>query len=182
MVPVRLAKLWGACFGFDTEVERGPMGRVLVPGRFRSFVSRNKLHVLDFYAAYPNATVSDVQQAIGMEDLLAIATEHPTDEDWALSRIDEIGPMSLGPVSAPLTLRERAEALYRPWRRAVLGRYGVNPLTVVTPIADGDLRELCDFCAQDTLLAGLVGTDIIRADIGDSAIHAGPGSVRSRLS
>jgi hypothetical protein len=159
IVPMRLAKLWGACFGFDTEVERGPPGHFLVPGRFSSYVAKNKLQVLDFYAAYRDASVTDVRQAIGIEDLIASAANDATGEDSALSRIDEVGQMSLGPLSAPLTLRERVDALYSPWRRAVRGRYGVNPLTVVTPIADADLDDLSDSCAQGTLLAGLEGTD-----------------------
>jgi hypothetical protein len=159
ILPVRLEKLWGACFGFDTEVERGPRGHVLVPGRFRSFVAKNKLHVLDFYAAYPEASVTDVRQAIAIEDLMASAANDLIGEDSELSRVDEVGSMSLGPVPASQTLRERVEALYSPWRRAVLGRYEVNPLTVVTPIADDDLRVLSESCAHDGLLAPLAETD-----------------------
>src|ERR1700733_12000285 len=144
IVPLRLAKLWGACFGFEREVERAAAGRIVAPGRFQSFVRENQLQVLDFYAAYPNATAIDVRQAIDIDDLMAAASDHPDGEESELRRVEAGGSMSLGPVSGPLTLRERVEAIYEPWKRAVLGRYGVNPLTVVTPISDTDASGLRD--------------------------------------
>ncbi len=159
IVPLRLAKLWGACFGFETGVERGSAGRVVAPGRFQSFVRENQLRVLDFYAAYPDATTIDVRQAISINELMAEASARPDGDDLELKRIEEVAPMSLGPVSAALTLRERVQALYGPWRRALLGRYGVNPLTVATPMSDRRVGELMDVCKTGTLLAGLAGTD-----------------------
>jgi hypothetical protein len=67
--------------------------------------------------------------------------------------------MALTPAPAPATLRERFDAIYDPWRRALTGDYGVNPLTIATPL-DGDrAAALAAACRHERPLAGLAGTE-----------------------
>jgi len=157
VLPARIAKLWGACFGFEIYAQRGH-GANLAPSGFLAFVERNRLEVVDFYAAYPSATAIDVRQAIRLKHLVAEALDE-SGEDSAIRRIAQAGPIALGPVSAPLTLRERLQELYNPWKSAMVGRYGVNPLTVVTPLAHADERALRRLCKQASPLRGLADTE-----------------------
>lgn len=160
IVPVRLAKLWGACVGFEAQAEGGggPMSDNLVPFGFRRFVATNELEVLDFFAAYPQATVVDVRQAIAMHDLVAHAGRSSDGEDAALERAAQVGPMALGPTSAPLSARERIGALYRLWQRSLRGHYGVNPITLVTPFSTEHAAALRELCQHRSVLTGLSGT------------------------
>lgn len=160
VVPARIARIWGACFGFDANVERGASaeGRLLAPTGFVEYVNRNRLKVIAFYAAYPKATAIDVRQAIGLRDVIDRAADNPGGEDYALQRIEDAGPMALGPLPGPLTIRERVHGVYSPWKRAVLGRYGVNPLTVITPLAKGTEAILRERCNDESLLGGLAET------------------------
>jgi hypothetical protein len=160
ILPARLAKLWGTCVGFESAAERGAHAApTIAPFGFQSFVSRNKLDVIDFYAAYPHATAIDVSQAIGMIDRIDCDSRSEDGEDAALGRVTRIGPMALGPVPSPPTLFDRIGAVYGPWKRAVTGRYGVNPLTVVTPIPAAALDRLKTLCAKRSLLQGLCRTE-----------------------
>ena len=159
IVPLRLAKLWGSCFGFEATVERGAGARVLNPVGFREFVERNELSVIDYYAAYPHSTTMEVRQAIGMKAQVAEAARHRDGEDAVLRRMGQIGLMALGPSAGSQTLRARFSSVYDPWRRAVSGRYGVNPLTVATPISVDDVSALRNDCEQSSLLSGLADTE-----------------------
>jgi hypothetical protein len=161
IVPARLVRLWGACVGFESLAERrrDAIAPAIAPFGFQSFVKRNQLEVIDFYAAYPDATAIDVNQAIGMIDRIANASRRADGEDSALRRMTHVGPMALGPVPSPLTLSERACALYEPWKRALRGRYGVNPLTVVTPIPARAVDNLRRLCEDRSLLRGLDQTE-----------------------
>src|SRR6059058_3461726 len=60
VLPTRLGKMWDACFGFETMTRSASSdaGSALAAGGFRAFVERNQLPVLDFYAAYPEATAT----------------------------------------------------------------------------------------------------------------------------
>ena len=160
IVPARLAELWRACVGFEAQAQgRGAsMSDTLVPFGFRRFVAGNELRVLDFFAALPATTVVEVRQAIGMHDLVAGAARSSDGEDAALRRAVQVGPMAFGPTSAPLTTRERISEVYAPWRRGLLGRYGVNPLTVVAPFPTERVSELRGLCNSQSLLTGLSST------------------------
>jgi hypothetical protein len=138
VLPARLAKMWGACVGFEANVERvrGARGRIVAPYAFRDFVKLNSLDLLAHYDAY-EYPASTVRQAIGMEDRIAAAGDDYAGREALLDRIPEVGSMALGPAPGPLTTKERVRAVCKPWVRAVRGRYGVNPLTVVLPLKPG---------------------------------------------
>jgi hypothetical protein len=160
ILPARLAKLWGACYGFEDAAEREQAGAVtLVPSSFRAFISRNELDIIDHYAAYPKATTIDVRQAIDMHAKVDDASRDRPTEKVALQRVADAGPMALGPFAPQLTVRERVQAVRDPWGRAVRGRYGVNPLTIVTPLAPGRERTLRELCDQRSLLDDLEQTE-----------------------
>jgi hypothetical protein len=159
VVPARLQKLWGTCFGFDTTTRPslGGEGSMLAAGGFRAFVERNQLEVLDFYAAYPDCTATDVLQAIALHELasdtLRAAGEEPL--EW----VGEIASTALGPVPPRLTAKQRLRVVLDPWRNALRGRYGVNPLSIVTPLAEGQDKMLRDRRKESRLLEGLAGTE-----------------------
>jgi hypothetical protein len=142
VLPARIAKVWGACVGFEERVERthAARGRIIAPHAFRVFVRENSLDVIDYYAAYPEP-VSAVRQAIGMQTRIADAEDDQSGGDPVAERIVKIAPMALGPTPGPATFGERFRSVSRPWLDAVLGRYGVNPFTVVTPLARSDAVE-----------------------------------------
>ena len=157
VVPARLAKLWGACFGFATKTGASARddGSGLAPFGFRTFVEQKpSSEILDFYAAYPDSTAIDVRQAIAMHELLADATRSPNTE-W----LTETATVALGPVSPSLTVRQHLQAIYDPWRSAVRGHYGVNPISIVTPLSESQESRLRDACRNATPLAGLSRTE-----------------------
>ena len=178
IVPARLAKLWGACVGFETNVQHAPgaKGRILAPFAFREFVTRNQLEILDFYAAYPESTATDVRQAILMDYLIARAFGERDGTDAALRRMKAVAPMALGPDTARLTPAERLQALGDPWKRALRGRYGVTPLTVAAPVtpeaikalrcASPQTSRLKPLCSTDTHFARLSTIPVRMADMG----------------
>ena len=144
VLPLRLAALFGTCFGFKENVEDAPgaAGRVLAPWAFRKFVERNKLEVLDFYAAYPHASVLTVRRAF--------AVAH------SQGRADA---MALGPPTGALGIKE---AIFDPWIRAISGRYGVNPLAVAAPLCDGACDSLRELRREGPLLGEVPGAHFAR--------------------
>jgi hypothetical protein len=158
IVPARLAKLWGACFGFETATGASPRGpsSMLAVG-FRLFVERNQLDVVARYAAYPNSTATDVRQAIALHELAADFTR-ATGEDSA-PHIGDIATTALGPAPPRLTPKECLRGFVDPWRNAIRGRYGVNPLSIVTPLDEGRAKELRRVCKDSDVLAGLAETE-----------------------
>ena len=64
--------MWGACVGFEANVERvrGARGRIVAPYAFREFVDRNSLPLLAQYDAYKDPATT-MRQAIGMEERIA---------------------------------------------------------------------------------------------------------------
>jgi hypothetical protein len=156
VLPARLLGIWAACFGFDTAIRA--KGITLASSGFQSFVEVNQLEVLEFYAAYPDATALDVRQAVSLQSILDEALRRPDDHELARELTGEAATAALGPTSPPLTISQRFRALYDPWRRSLLGRYGVNPLTIVTPLPDGLDGTLRDASADRRLLTGLSET------------------------
>ena len=159
ILPARIVKLWGACYGFEKAAVHEDQGGVgLVPSSFRDFIRRNELDNIDCYDAYPQFTAIDVRQAIEMHDLVDEVSRESRTEKSALQRLTDLGPMALGPFAPQLTLRQRFVGLYDPWKRAVRGRYGVNPLTIATPLGADKERSLREQCCQESLLSGLSET------------------------
>jgi hypothetical protein len=138
-VPHRLARLWGTCVDFQQSVEGGPdapRDRVIIPWRFRKYVRRNELEILHFYAAYPDATMVSVRQAIA----IAGRDKHSPDggrSPVTSARERRIVPLVLGPAREHRSLLHRLRRLADAQLRALTRRYGVYPLTVILPI----LRE-----------------------------------------
>jgi hypothetical protein len=127
-VPHRLARLWGQCIDFEPSVmkTRGAEGREVSPWAFRRYVARNELEVLHFYAAYPRDTVIAVRQAIQFQGL-------PEDE-----RLEA----AFGPVPDNAGRREKLVRIFREWRSATRGNYGVSPFTLITPIKPARYERL----------------------------------------
>ncbi len=168
VIPSRIVKLWGACVGFETSVERvpGARGRMMSSSAFREFVKRNELESLDFFAAYPGETVSSVVQAIRLQaelDRGEVEDDREqamtSDEDPVLARMPAAAAMALGPVGPLPGVRERARAVYEPWAAAIRARYGVNQLTVAAPLKPGSCADEVR-AAIAGRLGGLEGTDM----------------------
>lgn len=157
VVPARLAKLWGACYGFDitTRGSQRDGDDTLAPFGFRSFVERNQLDVLDRYVAYPSATATDVRQAILLHELLAEASLQSKNAESSSQWFAETASAALGPVSPSIPIRQRFRAILDPWKSAVQGRYGVNPISIITPLDADRAEALRAACKAGTVLAGL---------------------------
>jgi hypothetical protein len=134
VVPHRLARLWGTCFKFESDVMHGPgaENRAVAPAAFRKYVHDNELDVLHFYAAYPEETVISVRQAIGYEALLKRRSAGDP----------ELEAAALGPVPDHAGAGARALRIVRDWWGATWKRYGVRPLTVITPIEPANVDRL----------------------------------------
>jgi hypothetical protein len=159
IVPARLAKLWGTCFGFETATGSTPRAAesMLPAGGFRAFVERNQLEVLAFYAAYPDSTTTDVRQAIALH---ALASEIASaDGEESMHRIGNIEATALGPIAPRLSAGQRLRAVLDPWASALRGRYGVNPLSILTPLTEGQEERLRGACADPRFLEGLTNTE-----------------------
>jgi hypothetical protein len=138
VIPSRIAAVWSACAGFEEHVEHAPAarGRVIAPKAFREFVDRNKLEGIAMYTAY-RETANAVRQAILMADRLADLHAFPTRDAAYGRRVQAIGSMAVDPSPDRGSLRDRIDAVFEPWKDAVRGRYGVNPLTLAFPIDMG---------------------------------------------
>jgi hypothetical protein len=157
IVPARLAKLWGTCYGFDaaTGANRRDGEDTLAPFGFRRFVERNQLPILDRYAAYPWSTATDVRQAIVLHDLLAEASGESEDAERLPQWLAEAASAALGPVSPSVSVKQQFRAIFNPWKNALRGQYGVNPISIITPL-DADRAEMVRVAREGgTLLAGL---------------------------
>ncbi|HYB29005.1 MAG TPA: hypothetical protein VEF89_20500 [Solirubrobacteraceae bacterium] len=158
ILPARLTALWGACFGFEFATRQGAGSSGLPASGFQEFVELNALNVVDRYAAYPRATAIDVRQAILLHELLREASHDLGDPELEGRLASQATTTALGPLIPRLPLMERVRAVYDPWRRAVRGRYGVNPLTVITPLAEDLRATLLDACEPPGLLQSLSDT------------------------
>jgi hypothetical protein len=165
VIPSRIAAIWHACVGFEENVERVPAARdrTIAPAAFREFVRANQLTGLGLYLAYPE-TATAVRQAILMRERLDDAADTAPDDTAEAYR--RIGSMAVGPIPERGDLRERARAVYDPWRRALRGKYGVNPLTLAIPDPDGALAAAV---RADSELSWLTGTETHYARV--CAIH-----------
>jgi hypothetical protein len=165
IVPLRLSELFGDCFGFTENVMDAPRAsyRVFSPAAFRRYVDRNKLEILHFGAAEPSATVNGVRQAIAMERVEARGFRRG---GAALGRTQhQLEGMALAPPAHQPGIRD---SVVDPLRRRVRGDYGVNPLTVIAPLAPGALPGL----RQRDALAGLRGAHFARIALVDTSMQA----------
>jgi hypothetical protein len=131
VIPHRLARLWGCCFQFEETVQRADYaeGEAFPAWAFRRYVAANELRVLHFYAAYPEATMIDVRQA------LAIAALRPDDTRRKV-------PLVIGPQPERPTKWATAKGHGRALWSAISGRYGVNPFALLTPVREAAAKDL----------------------------------------
>jgi hypothetical protein len=122
VIPHRLSRLWGCCFQFEETVKRADYaeGEGFPAWAFRRYVAANELTVLHFYAAYPEATMIDVRQA------LALAALEPDD----VRRV----PLVIGPQPERPTTAATVKSHLRALQSARAGSYGVNPFALLTPV------------------------------------------------
>jgi hypothetical protein len=153
ILPLRLAALFGDCFGFESRVEDAPGadGRVFAAYAFRDFVSENELRALDSYDSVAD-TVRTIRQALAIK-----RTVQGSDSlsGTALERVDsELHAMALGP---PATEPGFRDAVLEQWRRIARPGHAVNPLTVVAPL-DRQYRNAPPRLSRlpDTVFARLV--------------------------
>jgi len=130
LLPLRIARLFGSCFGFESRVEDAPGadGRVFPTYAFRDFVAQNALQELGFYDRRSEA-VRAIRQALAIERV-----EHLHDHSGpaALRRAQsEVESLALG---APLVEPGWGEALFGPWMRRARPSRSVNALTVAAPL------------------------------------------------
>jgi hypothetical protein len=130
LLPLRLSRLFGACYGFKALVEDAPGAgeRVLSPWAFRKYVER---HELELEAAAPRraSSVDTIRQAIAID-----RTNRRADclSGVRLQRLaNELERMSLGPPPERPGLRD---GVVGPFVRALTRRRGVSALTILAPI------------------------------------------------
>jgi hypothetical protein len=132
-LPHRLERLWGECLQFDETVLDAPGadGRVLAPWAFRDYIARNELEVLHYHAAYPEATVIDVRQALAAADRRRRAGR--SDRRLAATA-PRVVPLVIGPEPDAGSALGRARGALVAQYRALTRRYGVNQFLLLTPV------------------------------------------------
>ena len=138
VIPWRLVKLFGTCFGFEERVldASGADGRPMAPWAFRKFVQENKLQNLAFRRD-ASGTVSEVRQALMIERAERRANR------LSGARLDhvqrEVESLATGPPPAGVGMREGiVEPLVRRARRA----RNVTALTIIAPLTVRNVDEL----------------------------------------
>jgi hypothetical protein len=167
VIPYRLARLWGTCQEFEETVLRadGAEGRLIAPWAFRSYVERNELEVLHFYAAYPEATMIDVRQALAVAEERSRAAQR---SGWALEdSVRRAVRLVIGPEPEPLVGLPVAKRYAIAQWRALKRSYGVNPFALLAPVdpeaADDLFRRLADeWCDEKSPLDKLTDTHYAR--------------------
>jgi hypothetical protein len=134
VLPHRLARLWGTCEQFEETVQQadGGDGPMFPSWAFRDYVQRNELEVLHFHAAYPDATMIDVRQALAVADERRRAGRRyggPVD-----ATVRRAVPLVLGPEPPSLSRRRKIGSLVAAQGRALARSYGVNPFGLLTPV------------------------------------------------
>ena len=134
VLPYRLARLWGTCQQFEQTVEQadGGDGLTFPSWAFRDYVERNELEVLHFHAAYPQATMIDVRQALAVADERRRAGRRRGDALEATVR--RAVPLVIGPEPPAPSLPQKFRGLVEAQLRALGRRYGVNPFGLLAPV------------------------------------------------
>jgi hypothetical protein len=135
ILPLRLTKLFGTCFGFQSLVEQAPgSDRRVVPARaFERFLEQNTLKMErgHFWCARPDS-VAAKRQAMGIERATRRA-DRRRDNPIVTTQF-RVHALALGP---PTTRPGLGEATFEPWRRRFHPADAVNPLVLVVPIEEG---------------------------------------------
>lgn len=164
VIPYRLARLWGTCREFEETVERADEDRLLAPWAFRRYVGRNELTVLHFHAAYPEATMIDVRQALAVAAERSSAGRRPGAELEAAVR--RTVPLVIGPHAEPLAGLPLVKSLAVAEWRALTRSYGVNPFALLAPVdpdaAEGLFERLSAWPDGDSPLSALSDTHYAR--------------------
>jgi hypothetical protein len=166
VLPYRLARLWGTCQQFEESVQRadGAEGRVLAPWAFRDYVARNELEVLHLHAAYPEATMIDVRQALAIaEERKRARRRAGTDLEDAVRRTV---PLVIGPNAEQPDLPARAKSYLNAQKAALTRSYGVNPFALLAPVdpeqADALFERLRGWPRENGPLSALTDTHYAR--------------------
>jgi hypothetical protein len=140
LLPLRLTRLFGTCFGFEANVEQAPgSDRRVIPARaFERFIEQNEL-AMDRRRHYWYArsdSVATVRQALAIERV----TRRCDRRGDALGRAQtKVQALALGPPAMRPTLRE---ATLGPWQRRLRPAAAVNPLLLAIPVKDASWKEL----------------------------------------
>jgi hypothetical protein len=146
ILPLRLTKLFGTCFGFNANVEEAPGSdvRVIPAAAFARFVDANRLEVEDhhFWYARPDS-VATIRQAMAIE---RVTRRSDRRRGRTLGRAQsEVQTLALGP---PGTRPTFTEATFGPWSRRVRRATAVNPLVVAAPLEDGAWELIDHLCLE----------------------------------
>ena len=138
VIPWRLVRLFGTCFGFEELVIDAPGadGRPMAPWAFRKFVDDNKLQILDFR---PDAagTVSAVRQALMIERTERRANRLSGAALEFAQR--DVESLATGPPPANVSIRE---GIVDPLMRRARRSREVTTLTIVAPLASPEYDDL----------------------------------------
>jgi hypothetical protein len=131
LLPLRIARLFGTCFGFESRVEDAPGAgaRVFPNYAFRSFVLDNQLRELAFYEQRAD-NVRAIRQALEIEKL-----EQRSEARGAGFVAEQSTVQSLA-LGAPLVKPSWRESLFGPSARRVRPGRSVSPLTLIAPLED----------------------------------------------
>jgi hypothetical protein len=140
VLPLRLTKLFGTCFGFQANVEEAPgSDRYVVPAAaFARFVDANQLEMEERHFSYARAdSVATVRQALAIERVTRRCDRR---RHRSLGRTQsEVQALALGP---PATRPTLAEATFGPWLRRLRPAKAVNPLLLAAPLKHGAWARL----------------------------------------
>lgn len=133
ILPLRLTKLFGTCFGFESMVEDAPGSerRVVPAAAFERFLKANTLkfdETRHFWCAQRDS-VGDKRQAIEIERATRRA-DRRRDNPIGTTQY-KVHAMALGP---PATRPTLTEATVEPWRRRLRPAEAVNPLVLALPL------------------------------------------------
>ena len=165
VIPWRLVRLFGTCFGFSERVLDAPGadGRPMAPWAFRAFVDANKLQILDFR---PDAagTVSAVRQALMIERAEQRANRLSGAALDAAQR--EVESLASGPPPARVSLRE---GIVGPLVRRARRDQEVTTLTIVAPLASSEFTRSRDAVRGGPSPAEVLSAFALRAGRADAA-------------
>jgi hypothetical protein len=145
VIPWRLVKLFGTCFGFEARVLDAPGadGRPMAPWAFRKFVDDNKLQILDFRPTAAG-TVSAVRQALMIERAERRANRLSGAALEFAQR--DVESLATGPPPANVSLRE---GIVEPLMRRARRTREVTTLTIVAPLESPEFDDLRKLFAAD---------------------------------
>jgi hypothetical protein len=144
VLPHRLTRVWGTCVDFDETVRNAPGSdrRMMPPDAFRRYVDRNSLEVLNFYAAYSEATMVSVRQSLFILEQVERATRARPDRRERTARA--LVPFVFGPAPPPQSGPRTVVEQLRMRRQLSFGTAGIRPLTLVVPLDPARAQGVLD--------------------------------------